>query len=125
MMYATALLRGEAILKTGLGTASLSDMLAATIRAEAVFPASIRLREASANLPAQITLVDPILALAFLKRAQANAPHDPMLWYWRARTHARAGDLLSARESLARLRAIAPDWPETQSLATLLKESPP
>lgn len=123
LLYGAAMIYGEATFKAGLATGSLSGILKATVQAEAIFPSSLRLREALAMTSSQMAQVDPILALGFVKSAQRHAPHDPVLWYWRAVSHLRAGDGPSARDALAKMQALAPGWPETQRLARYMQEN--
>lgn len=122
-VYGSALLAAETAWSEGRRTGSLSGVLLGAMRAEAIFPSSARLREALAFTSSQIATVEPIVALAFIKSAQRQAPHDPGLWYFRAVQHLRAGDRVEAEAAAARLRALVPDWPQTRQIDEFLKET--
>ena len=122
LLYAVALVRAETLLGRGLRSDSLSDQVSAVLRADAIFPLPARIREAKANLVAAAPDIPPTLALALLKSALAQSPHDPRLLTHKAVQHLRAGDIQSAEETHRRLRELAPHWPEIQRLGRLIEE---
>lgn len=102
---------------------SYSSLAAGAIAADALFPVSRRIRETLPTMMAQMDHVPPTVALAYIKRAQVHAPHDPRLWFWRGVQHLRASDIHSASEAAARLHLLVPNWPQTNLLHRLIKEA--
>jgi hypothetical protein len=87
-------------------------------------PGEPHIRQLAAIAPASMNL-DPIVALAFIRRGLSHAPDDPHLHYWKGVQHLRAGDFPSAEDEAALLRRLVPQWPQTVQLETLIKDFKP
>lgn len=125
IMYTTSAWRADNLLYYGVQSDSISTQASAVLRANAVFPLSSRIREATAGLIAQTPEIPPIFALGVVKNALEQAPNDPRLLYFKGVQHLRAGDKPSAEETAVRLRAQVPHWPQTEHLQKLIKETKP
>ena len=114
LMFAVAGVIGEIRHVEALKSREMSSILLGNIRASAIFPFPARIREANAALHAMMGGVPPLVALIELRRALLHAPNSPVLHFWLAYHRIRIGDLIGASETLAKLKSIGPDWPQTK-----------
>lgn len=119
---AVSLAAGESFWAAAQRADSASGRALWLLMAAAVHPFQPRLREDAAKMGGLIYLADPVVAAMVLRQGLAFSPRSPQLLAHLTLTLIRAGDFAQARETFARLQAIAPAWPETQRLAAHLSE---